>query len=766
VASDLEELRQQFTDDEAEWEPIRQEGAKDMRYVAGDPWDPKERAAREDAGRVCLSLDELSQYTNQGINRLRANKRAVQFTPTGNGANDETAEFYGDKMREIEYRSSAQIAYITAAENAFQRSFGFTRVSTRYEHPTSINQDIWIDPIHNPDLVTPDPYALMPDMSDMRGCWIREPWTHEDFNRRFPRAKLEGRALSGAMVDAPAWVSDKLIWVSERWKVRTTRRKLLIVQPAPQMQAQPGAVLGLSQQQPDIEPVGIFEDEYKRDPIPGTVLEQHSRMVDDPHVYHCLTNGIDILEETPWKGKHIPIVSCLGKVLWVDGKRQILSLIRLARDPYMLYCYYRTCEAELVGMTPKFPYFYYEGQLDHAGLVDIQKSLHEPVAAIKVKASIDGLPAATILPHPTRQPYEPPIQALEVGAEAARRAIQAAVGQTPLPTQAQRRNEKSGVALKHIEEAIEVGSYHFTDHYLDMIRRVGVIVEDLIPHIYDSARKVGIRKPNDTAEIVSINVDGGISTKGDHLVTVSTGPSFESTREAASDFADTLAGIGPEIFLALGPLIVRLKELGPIGDEMAEVLEALQPPLVQALRARKEQQNGQQDAVTELMATKAQLEKVMAAASEMQKVIETEQHKQQATIEKAKIDADTQIKLQHIKNAATIRVAEINAEVKGLEIGHEAEHEALALGVEVAEAEKDRQHERDVTVAQADIERLRAEQDHGQAMEAGEREHRRTVELTDRQHRQALEAGDQQVAGKLAVEASKPKPSSGNGAKA
>jgi hypothetical protein len=43
-----------------------------------------------------------------------------------------------------------------------------------------------------------------------------------------------------------------------------------------------------------------------------------------------------------------------------------------------------------------------------------------------------------------RQPYEPPIQAFEIGAESARRGIQAAMGWSALPTDAQRINNKSG----------------------------------------------------------------------------------------------------------------------------------------------------------------------------------------------------------------------------------------------------------------------------------------------------------------------------------
>jgi hypothetical protein len=752
--ADLKELRQEFSDDTAEWNDIRKEGQKDMRSAAGDPWEPRDRQVREDAGRPCLSLDELSQYTNQVVNEVRANKRAVKFAPVGNGANDDTAAFYADKMREIEYRSSAQISYTTAFENAVQRSYGFCRVAARYEHPKALYQDLWIDPVHNPDLVTPDPYALMPNLSDMKRCWVREPWTLDDFNRRFPDYKLSGKAHTDLMRTDPTWITDRMVMVSEYWKIETTRRKLLIIQPSTPIQPrQPGAVLGLQQPQqgqaPPPDPIAVWADDKNRPP--GKVIDE--RMVDDPKVSMCLTNGVEKLDETPWPGRYIPIIGCLGKVLFLDegmgSRRKILSLIRLARDPYMLYCYYRTCEAELVGMTPKFPYFYYEGTLDQKNLELIAKSLHEPVAAIAVKPHAHG-PTQEVLPMPQRQPYEPPIAALEVGAEAARRAIQAAIGQSPLPTVAQRRNEKSGVALKRIEEAGQRGSFHFTDHYLDMIQHVGVVIEDLLDKYYDTKREVGIRKANDEAEVVTINdpADPKSSTRGDHLVTVTTGPSFDSEREAASDFADTLSQVSPELFALLGPLIVKLKNLGPIGDEMAELLETIQPPQVQALRASKKEQGDPAQAQQQLMQMKAQLEQVMQAAQQMQQALETEQAKQQAQVEKAKIDAETKLVIARMAEETRLGIAKLQNLVKP---GQEAEADHI-------EAELQRR-----------FDAIMAEREHEHALELEAVKARHAEEQEERQHEHALAqgeqgiagslaAGNQAVAGKLAVEKAKPKP--------
>jgi hypothetical protein len=41
------EIRQAYSDYTSDWRDIIEEGKTDMRYVAGDPWEPADRKARE-----------------------------------------------------------------------------------------------------------------------------------------------------------------------------------------------------------------------------------------------------------------------------------------------------------------------------------------------------------------------------------------------------------------------------------------------------------------------------------------------------------------------------------------------------------------------------------------------------------------------------------------------------------------------------------------------------------------------------------------------
>lgn len=634
----LVEIRERYDFAVGEWAAIRTEAQTDMRYVAGDPWDPKDRKAREDLHRPCIATDELGQYFNQVTNGVRANPRAVKFTPNGNGADDTTAEYYANKMREIEYRSKAQIAYTTAFQNAVERSYGWCRVRTEWESPRAPYQDLWITDLPNPDLIVPDPTAQRPTSSDMQYCYVHEVWKQSEFKRKFPKAKLTD--FSSFAADAPSFIKGEDVVVCEYWTIKTRPRDLFAV-----MQ---GAELVDT----------IFEDEIGDGLPPGFLVGRKLRRVDYPSVCLYLTNGIEVLEETPWHGKFIPIVSCFGKVIYVNetgggAKRKILSMTRLARDPYMLYCYYRTQQAEMAGMIPKVPVMGYKGQF--AGVEhDWQRAPHEPLAFLEANALTEAT-GAQVLPLPTRLEYNAGehLQSLELCAEGARRAIQAAMGSNFLPTSAQRRNEKSGKALEKIEEVAQRGSFHFNDHYDDMIAHVGVIVEDLMDKTYDTKRTVGIRKADDTAEMVTINDPGNpeaISTKGDHLVTVSTGPSFDSERDAASDFVDTLASL-PNVFPLIASEAVKLKNLGPIGDQIAEILEVLKPPEVRAmLEAKKQKGADPQQQAQALAALKGQLQQLEQVAQQMKQALDTEQAKQQALLQKAKDDNAVKLDIARMDN--------------------------------------------------------------------------------------------------------------------
>jgi hypothetical protein len=729
---DIVELRQEYQYASDEKREIREEGALDMLAVSGDIWaaeDPTGKERRDDANRPIIDPDELSQYVNAAINDVRQNKRSIRVAQQGRGATDKTAEFRQNLIRQIEYRSKApSAAYAPMYENTLQRSYGYLRVVPEYVNYRSNDQELRIKGIQNPDMVTEDPTAQETDGAGWKFMYFEEFWRRSEVKRRFPKAKITDfdGALRAQPEVAKTWLKNGGVVMAERWRIVTKPRKLyLVTVPPPSVDP---ALRTPAQAAP--APQYLFEDELKVGKLPKGATIQELRTVDYPYVKKQITNGLEILEETDFPGTSIPFVACYGKVLYLDtgsgAKKRLLSLIRLARSPMMLYAYYRTQQAEMAGMIPKTPIGGYKGQF--AGLEnDYERMPHEPIAFVEFNFTTDGWsPEWGPMPKPERLGVSQAdhMQALELCAEGARRAIQAAIGTSPLPTQAQRHNEKSGVALQKIDDQMQRGSFHFVDHFDDAITRTGIILDELIPFYYDTARDVSTRDGRDQLQQVRINDPNhpqAISaTDGDHDVTLSVGPRESSEREAASNFADLLVG-SPQLLQAIGPektaqviaLAIRLKAVGPIGDEIADII-APQPP-----------QDGEPPSPQQVQQMQQQLQGLSQKLQQAQQIIAGKQieaqEKARIQLEIEKVNGDLQIKLQEMKNANAALVARIAADKERSNLQTEAAEERLSTGLtldhQAAEAEKDRAHEVGIAALDHAHTTQQADQAHGQTLE-------------------------------------------------
>lgn len=695
------------------WADIRKEAATDMQYVSGDPWDDDDKKQRK--GRPTIAPEEMGQYFNQVINQLWANPRGVKFAPVGNGASAETARFYENKAREIEYRSHAKIAYITAASDAIQRSYGSVRIKARYASPRSANQELWIDAVPDPDMVSPDPDAKRADSGDMQYCFVEEWIDQNEFKRAHKGAKVVN--FGDWASTHKAWIAGNKVLRAEYWTISTRKRQLVLVQPmAP---PQPNVIA--PSPTPAIRQQEVFDDEIP----PGATVIRDLRQVDYPQVRMYLTNGLEILHEMDWPGKYIPIVTCYGKVLYVpkggQTERQILSMTRFGRAPWKAYCYASSQQLEVISMIPKAPFMVPKGTFPGKLGLAVQESMHTPKAFLEFDPKPNGQNELNGPPQHADYPAGQHLQALEVVKEGFRRAIQSAMGSNFLPSQAQRRNEKSGVALEEIKKAAATGTFHFVNNYEDMIRQVGVIEEDLIPHYYDFDGETGVMEADGTAQTVYINSDREDalkSTKGDHLVTVSTGPSSDSEYDAVREFTDTLVSnlaviaqvSGPKPAAAVLARSIRLRNGGPEMDMLADILE---PP-------EFKKKDGQEPPSPEVMSLQQEVQQLkgvlqQAAQEKQAKVVEIQGKfaiaQMQESAESERAAADREVKLA---------VAELGAKVDRMALFFEERARVGLQAQTAAEGARDRSHDAMSQARDHAHDRLMAQQSHAQALEQGQ----------------------------------------------
>lgn len=625
----LQQIREDFRYCINYWRENYEEAATDSQYVVGDIWTEEDKEARK--GRPMVVPDELSQYTKQANNNLRQNKRAIKVDPKGMGATDKDAQRRAAIIRGIESVSSAQAIYTTAFESCTEKAFGAFRITTEYVNDEDETVEPRIRPIPNALTVLWDPKAKQADFSDQKICFVIDAIRKTDFADEWPEAVKKSFTPQDATV-APEWIQGEDIVIAEYWKV----------------------------EQGDTRKIG------------------KGRKVRDKKVMQYITNGFEILDRTEWPGSRIPIIGVFGEEKYVkkngQTKRVFMSLIRRARDPQKMLAFVASQEAEEFGMAPRAPLVGYTGQFE-TDKERWQTANKVPAAYLQVDVPSDWSPAWGAPPLPQRPQFQPNIAAYEGAFERWRRSTQAAMGVTPLPTAAQRQNEKSGVALERIQTQAAIGVYHIIDNFQRALENAGWQLNELITKVMDTPRQVAARNPDDShalmlvtpqqhqQQALSMLPEGAqdndylITDKGVFDVSISTGPSYESEREEASAFVDLLVQniqalpIPPQAQAQLLAKAVKLKNVGPIGDELAKILDPSQdgeemPP--QALAAL-------QQLKTEAQALNQQCQQYEA------KIQQLEQEKQAKVI-----DNEYRLSIEKLKIEAQVTMAEINTKAQSL----------------------------------------------------------------------------------------------------
>lgn len=674
------EIREAYKDYRSEWMDIREEAQADMQAISPEgPWSEQDRSAREAKGRPCIHLDLINQYLNQTKGNVRKTKRAPNVIPKGNGATDRDAKTRSSVIMGIEERSQAQPIYLNAFECMIERSYGFAVIRTEYKDDSSFDLDIIIKPIMNPDTVLLSPYYKQPDASDIPEGFLLDLMTKEKFRKDYPKARVTdfaGEVMGEQHVRD--WITDKNVQVAEYWCVDYTHKTLLLID-TPQ------------------GPIPILKDEWEAAGKQGEVKRE--RKIAVPKVIQYMTNGLEILDEIDWKGTRIPIISCLGPERWTTkggmAKRELLSMVRFARDPQMLFDFLATQECEEAGMVPKVPFVGMKGQFesDKEAWEELNKIPH---SFVQYDPVLDVAPGVTQGP-PTRPQYVPNFEQYELAKDSASRNVQSAMGITPLPTAAARRNEKSGVALEKIDDMESLGATNFIDRYDNgFLYNMGWQINELITPIIDTEREMPIAQPDGTRSVLSLVgnkshplQDGGQydvqglpeghfhTGKGDFDYSILSGPSHQSQHEEQAEFVDQLIENVPNlpppgspgaIIIALG--IKMRPDLGPIGEQIANVLNPPNqnnlPPEVQAIVAPIQAQ------LMQAHQTIAQLEMEKAG-----KVIENQGKLQVSQIQgQHKLDAKTMDFITQIVKA------ELAAKSKATDVQaqQDADHELAELG--------------------------------------------------------------------------------------
>jgi len=643
----LQEARERFKYAAEADELQRNLELDDLRFCDPDgQWPDDIRSQRDAEGRPCLTVDRLGPFVHQIVNEQRQNRPQPSVNPVGDGADKETAEIFQGMIRHIAYMSNGDTAIDTAFESQVRCGRGYFRVLTEYTDPESFDQDVVIKRIPNPHMVYMDPAATEPDGADAEYAFITSYIPANVYRKEYPKSKL-------ATLDDGDWTS--------------------IGDTAPEWAQRDGsAVMVVEYFRRLRKSVTVYrlEDGSTTTELPEGVEAVDKRTSLQSEVQWFKLNAIEVLDQTVWPGKHIPIIPVYGTELNVDGVRTWAGLIRSAKDAQRAFNYWKSAQAETIALAPKAPWVGPKGFMGN--MKQIWQSANKRPLSVLEYEGYDSQQRP--LAPPQRNMVEPPIQAITMAMQGAIDDLKGTTGMYDANL-GDRESGQSGVAIRQLQRQGQAGSFHYADNLARSIRHLGRILVDLVPKIYDTERTVRIIKPDESSDTVKINGPSGVKDKktglekvykldvGTYDVTVSVGPGYQTKRQENLAFLESLmqgpmgqllTGAAPDLVMSMTDfsispqLVERLKKT--LAPELQDKQDGQEGPGIPPQVQQQLQQSGQM------------IEQLSQKVHELMDQLESKKAeidaKNQAELEKAKLDAATKLQIAQMDNESKILIAE------------------------------------------------------------------------------------------------------------
>lgn len=614
----VDNIKENFRTDKDAWSNIYKKAGDDFHFLSDDEfaqWDEADYQKRVKSGRPALTIDQLGQFIHQVANDIRMNTPSIDVFPSDIEASEDDAEVFQGLIREIEYYSNADDVYDTASLCAIKGSIGFIRIDHEYDGD-GFDQRLCIKRVVNPLSVWLDANSIECDGRDAKRATILEEITVKEFKKRFP--DFEPSSFDEAEQKSK-WEDNDTVTIAEHFYI-------------------------------DEEEQEIQSDDGR-----------YSRKISKGRVKRVLLSGEDVLDETEFPGKYIPIVPVYGEESWVNGERQLYSLIRRSKSAQKMFNYWKSLETEVLQKAPKAHTMVAEGQID-----DYASDWEDPDKAFALRyktVDVDGNP---VPPPKILAPTQVPIGIVNASRmvvddiKATMGIYNAALGQ--------RSNEQSGIAIRQRQVESDVATYHFADNLVRSITQVGRILVSAIPEVYTTARIIKIIDGEENVKNVGIN--GEINddqertfdlSRGQYTVRVKTGASYTTKRQEAAEFLLNTLKSAPELMNVMGDLLFGNMDFAGadvMSERMKKVIdpkfleEEGQDPVVAGLQAQLQQSQAM------LQQLQAQLEEKntefqLKAQAEQNDVNEAQMKNQieilKLQIEKQKQESDTMIKNKELQ---------------------------------------------------------------------------------------------------------------------
>lgn len=640
----------------------------DLNFSAGDQWPAEIKMQRQLDRRPCLTINKTDTFVRSVVNNMRQQRPRIKVHPVSDGADQAIAETIEGLIRHIEVSSNAELAYDTGADYQVRMGWGYWRIASRYCDERSFDQDLYIDRIRNPFSVYFDPSSTSPDGLDANWCLITDRIRKSEFKQLYPNVPMDDFKSGGGGDERDAWSESEEIMIAEFWRIEEQSEKLFLLSDGRR-------VFSSEIKQLEKSSFNAKETPEIGDKADGAMITDQRDSMKRVVKWSKVTQTQE-LEKRDWPGRYIPVVPVYGAELIDQGKVIRYGMVRQLKDPQRMYNFWRTQETEFVALAPKAPWLVAEGQIEN----------HEDewaTANVKNHSTLTYKPvqdeAGNAMPPPMRQQPQAVPAASVNAAMAASEDLKAVAGMFD-PALGAPGQETSGKMVAERQGQSDLSNYHFYDNLTRSIRATGIILLDLIPHYYNTARTLRIIGEDGLPESVELNqwaadaVNKVLNdvTVGRYDVIMDTGPGYDTKRqESAAMMIDMLKAL-PHLGEIAGDLIVgqmdwpgartlaeRLRMANPLAQAQEQIPKDIDPKVQQFIGQLMGQLHHAQQQLQQL--TQEKQAKVFGVQEREAAITQREHLKQSAETQRLHIKEVGEDERAHL--AAQTKIHDTNSRV-------------------------------------------------------------------------------------------------------
>lgn len=561
----IRDMRAQYQHD-VDFDRInRFEAMDDLRFSAGEQWDPVVLMGRK--GLPTLTINTIPQFTAQLVGDWRESRKAIKVVPS-NDEDTDVADVREDLVRNIEMQSRADRSYDQAFESMIQCGDGAFKVTVEYSRDDVFDQDIYIRPIEDVMATVWDRFSVDPTGRDARHVFVDDRIPKDEFTRKWPNAAGGSNLLEVDKIDRvtmAGWMDEESYRVTEYWRMVEREKTLALF---------------------DNGKMYEIDDDNIQEMIQTNGPPTKTRVVWCRYAQMHYCTGSDILAGPfEYRMNRLPIIRMSGRIVNVAGRRVRYGLVRFMKDPSRLKNFWRSIAAEQLGYAPKAQWLATQSAVE--GRQEAFRKAHltrDPLLIVNDEAIIGQ----------NIQRIEPPQAQNAIFQEVAMNTQDMKdVSGIQDASLGVRSNETSGKAIMNRQHEGDIASQTYYDNADAALLEAGDVINQLIPLIYDGTRVIRLIGQDESIKFQRINdpmdphaIDLGA---GMFDVALTTGTSYTTRRVEAADAMMDAIQVWPQLMSIAGDLVVKAQDW-PGAEELSDRLRKTIPP--QFLTPEQQKENG------------------------------------------------------------------------------------------------------------------------------------------------------------------------------